>query len=87
MFVDSSALLNNGFAFTPQAFLAAAGSFDEGAFGITTNDDVQKELGVEDDSIVLLKHFDDKRADFKGVWAMCGCLCYKSYIFGNERVC
>jgi hypothetical protein len=52
---------------SPQAYLAAAASFDEGAFGITTNDDVQKELGVEDDSIVLLKHFDDKRADFKGM--------------------
>jgi len=45
------------------AYLAAAKTIDGIPFGITTNGDVLKELGVSGDAIVLFKKFDEGRND------------------------
>lgn len=45
------------------AYLAVAKTVDGIPFGITTNSDVLKELGVKGDTIVLLKKFDEGRND------------------------
>jgi len=51
-----------------KAFLEAAVAFDDDeVFAMTYSDDVRRAAGLEGDiDIVLLKKFDDKRADFKG---------------------
>ncbi|CAF0798559.1 unnamed protein product [Rotaria sordida] len=45
------------------AFLQVAKSMDGIPFGITSNSDVLKELQVKDDTVVLLKKFDEGRND------------------------
>lgn len=45
------------------AYLAVAKTIDGIPFGITTNSDVLKELGVKGDAIVLFKKFDEGRND------------------------
>lgn len=45
------------------AYLAVAKTIDGIPFGITTNGDVLKELGVKGDAIVLFKKFDEGRND------------------------
>ncbi|CAF2578489.1 unnamed protein product [Rotaria sp. Silwood2] len=47
------------------AFLQVAKTVEGIPFGITSNTDVLKELEVTDDAIVLLKKFDEGRADLK----------------------
>jgi len=46
-----------------KAFLGAAGNFDHISFGISTDASVKKELGVEKDTVVVVKTFDDLRND------------------------
>ncbi|CAF2024559.1 unnamed protein product [Rotaria magnacalcarata] len=45
------------------AFLQVAKTLEGLPFGITSNDDVRKELEVTDDAIILLKKFDEGRND------------------------
>merc|ERR1712215_435261 len=45
-----------------KAFLAAAGMMDDFEFGITGDDAVFKEYGVEGETVLLLKDFDDGKA-------------------------
>jgi len=46
-----------------QAFLSVAGSMDDFQFAITAAADVRAEYKVEGDAVVLIKDFDDGRAD------------------------
>jgi len=46
-----------------KAFLAAAGSLDDFQFGISSAADVRAEYKVEGEAVVLIKDFDDGRAD------------------------
>merc|ERR1712156_529376 len=45
-----------------KAFLAAAGMMDDFEFGITGDDAVFKEYGIEGETVLLLKDFDDGKA-------------------------
>jgi len=47
-------------------FLEVASSMDDTLFGITTDDAVFKEYDMKKDGMVLLKKFDDLRADYDG---------------------
>jgi protein disulfide-isomerase A1 len=47
-------------------FLAAADNDDVHAYAITTDAGVRAKLGVEGDAVVVLKNFDDLRADLTG---------------------
>lgn len=49
-----------------KVFLEVAGAQDDTPFGITSDDKVFKEYKVEKDGVVLLKKFDEGRADYKG---------------------
>ena len=46
-----------------KAFLGAAATYDHVAFAVTTDASVKKELGVEKDTVVVIKTFDDLRND------------------------
>merc|ERR1711871_1270596 len=46
-----------------KAFLGAAATYDHVAFALTTDASVKKELGVEKDTVVVIKTFDDLRND------------------------
>ncbi|CAB3363638.1 Hypothetical predicted protein [Cloeon dipterum] len=49
-----------------KAFLSAASAIDDHPFGITSDDSVFSEYGVEGEKVVLFKKFDDNRVDFEG---------------------
>ncbi len=49
-----------------KAFLAVASEMDDIAFGITSDDKVFKKYEVSDDSVILLKKFDNLRDNFEG---------------------
>lgn len=49
-----------------KAFLAAAGAIDDYPFGITSSEEVYAKYEAKCGSIVLFKHFDDKKAIFDG---------------------
>jgi len=54
--VDSAAAKN---------FLSTAGSMEDFTFAITSNDEVRSALGVSSDSVVIIKTFDEKRAELE----------------------
>ncbi|XP_017882152.1 protein disulfide-isomerase [Ceratina calcarata] len=48
-----------------KAFLEVAATVDDHAFGISSNEEVFSEYGVEDGKIVLFKKFDEGKVEFK----------------------
>jgi len=51
---------------TAQAFLATADTMDEFQFAITSSEDVASEYGLEGETVLLLKQFDEGRAVLTG---------------------
>jgi hypothetical protein len=64
----------------PQAFLSAAGGYDDVVFGISTLKEVAAEFGVSGNAVVLFKKFDEGRA---GAFPLCvACVCVACVLRG-----